>query len=79
MLDFLDEEFNHPDFNNVDRILVNLKEYKFNPGEVNKINISKLKSKYMEKSSTFTIVFLTDTGIETAFACLCETYLKNSL
>jgi hypothetical protein len=76
MLNFLDHEFKHPDFSFVNKIIVDLRGCKFNYKDVCVANALQLGKKYKENRNYFSLVYLTNSPIETAFSTLCVNHIQ---
>jgi len=70
ILQFIDTECQNIDFKSASKILTDLRGCIFNPKDVNISKIRKIQIKYKEKRTPQTIVFLTNTPIETAYSSL---------
>jgi hypothetical protein len=76
MLNFLDHEYRHPDYNFVNKIIVDLRGCTFNYKDVCIANAIQLGNKYSENKKYFSLVYLTDSPIETAFSTLCVKHIQ---
>lgn len=76
MLQSLDEELQHPDYPYVKRILVDLRGCSFNHKDVCIANALQLGNRYSAIKNFFSLVYLTNSPVETAFSTLCVNHIE---
>jgi hypothetical protein len=76
ILTFLDNEYQHPDYEYVNKIIVDLRECSFNYSDVSIENAIQLGNKYKKNKNYFSLVYLTNSPIETAFSTLCVNHIN---
>lgn len=76
ILNFFNAEYQHPDYPYVKKIIVDLRKCRFNFYEVCDENAELLVGRHSENKNYFSMIYITNSPIETAFSTLCLKYLQ---